>query len=610
MKPTLLRIALLALCLGCLQVTPIHAYNPPVDTAGPLTVRIEGPETVTETETRLPVRVFIDNRGDRPIQGTLQLQLIDRWRAEPAEAVRFSVDDKGTSTYEFKVIAGEGTYAAHYPIHAFARFQWDGKPQTAHPILVLETQLPRAPRATIPVGWKPVRVPTAAELALWLVPVQRSVVRIFGEPPQTMPVGWQGSESRSKGSCYVGSQTLAGQARDVIGIHPPWYEGQVGTMLVEFPLELPRSTPLRLRFANAVTPTGQGDGVTFRVRALPLDAPPGKFGKVLFERHTDAKTFHAAETDLSEFAGQTVRLQLESHPGPDNNTGWDQSYWAEPTLVAGTPPEPTAFPPQDETGSRVLGTIQRDNKQYEVRLWPGRRGLLDAVVGFRQGEKRLFFRGFEVRVLGGRIDDARSPIRLQAADEEPCEQGCRIRHRFESPFGKFDLVGRLAVKCGALRAEFHLENNPPPRPWLAVYLEDVATGPWSRTARQVYAGHGNVIRDPQSFLLGFDGHRLATSFVGFDFDGAFSLVQAVDVPPDHLSVRPADRHYTLHAPHASTWAFIPAENVFDAVKVYRDTNGLKAAGGVPKLAGRFVFDLWGGHTGKATRRCDGRSATG
>ncbi len=30
------------------------------------------------------------------------------------------------------------------------------------------------------------------------------------------------------------------------------------------------------------------------------------------------------------------------------------------------------------------------------------------------------------------------------------------------------------------------------------------------------------------------------------------------------------------------------------MKVWREVNGLKAAGGVPKAAGRFVFDLWGG----------------
>ena len=66
------------------------------------------------------------------------------------------------------------------------------------------------------------------------------------------------------------------------------------------------------------------------------------------------------------------------------------------------------------------------------------------------------------------------------------------------------------------------------------------------------------------------------------------------MPCNGLTVRPADRHYSIHVPHASTLTFIPAENVWDAVKVWRNVNGLKPGGGVQKVAGRFVFDLWGG----------------
>ena len=570
------------------------AYNPPVDTAGPLSVRIEGPEVVTRTEEPLPVRVVIENKGANPIQGTVEVRLVDDWRAEPGGAVPFSVAARSSATHEFKVTAGKGTYSAHYPIHAFVRFESEGKQQTAHLILILQANLPQPGRAPAPVAWKPLEVPPAGQVALWLVPVERGVVQVFGEKPQTMPVGWQGTEAQSRATLAVRPETLGGQARETIAIHPPWYEGHVGTMLVEFPLQLPKDTSLKLRFANAVTPTGEGDGVTFRVRVLPLRAPQGEFGQVVFEQHSAAKTWQDAEADLGRFAGQAVRLQLESHPGPKNNTGWDQSYWAEPTLVAGTLPPPIAFPPKDDANSRLLGTLQRGEKTYEVRIWPGRRGLLDAVVGFSQGEKQLCFRGFQVRVPGGRIDDARSPILLQEAKEEPCQNGCQVRHRFEGLLGKFDLVGRLYVEGGVLRASFHLENTPPPQPWTAVFLEDVAAGPWSHTAGQVYAGQGNVIRQPQAFRLDFDGHRLATSFVGFDFEGAFSLVQAVNVPPSHLDVRPSERHYSLHVPHASTLTFIPAQNAFEAVKIWRQTDGLKAAGGVQKLAGRFVFDLWGG----------------
>jgi hypothetical protein len=594
-KPRLLHRVVFALTLGlCLPATRAYAYNPPVDTAGPLTVRIDGPEEVTQAGVPLPVRVVAENKGDERVEGTLELGVIDRWRAEPAGPVPFSVDAGKTASLDFQVTAGEGTYSAHYPVHAYARFVSGGEKLTAHPILILETELPQPARRAPEVQWKAFPVPKEGELALWRLPVHRSVVAVFGEEPKTMAVGWQGSEERSHGSVGFRSETLGGQTRSVLAIHPPWYNGLVGTLLVEFPLRLPEATPLRLRFANAMTPTGQSDGVTFRVRVLPLDAPEGRFGEVVFERHLAAKTWQEAEADLSPFAGKAVRLQFESHPGPKNNTGWDQSYWAEPTLVAGTPPEPPAFPPKDDTGSRLLGTATRGSNAYEIRLWPGRRGLLDAVVGFRSGGRQVCFRGFEVRVLGGRIDDARSPILLEKAAEEPCDDGCQVQHHFHGIQGDFDLVGRLFVDRGSLRAVFRLENVPPPKPWMAVYLEGVAAGPWSEPARQVYAGDGNVVREPQAFRLGFDGHRLSTSFVGFDFPAGISVVQGVDVPPDELRVEPAERHYSLDVPHSSTWTFIPAENVWDAVKVWREVNGLKAAGGVKKAAGRFVFDLWGG----------------
>lgn len=586
--------ALLLLLVFCLPGSRAPAFDPPVDRVGPLTVRVEGPDVVTQTESPLPVRVVIENQGPKPVEGTVQVRLVDDWRAEPAGPVRLSVKARSSSTRAFRVVAGKGTYSGHYPIHALVRFELGGKQQAAHPIRIVQTKLPRPPRRPAPVEWKPLEVPPAGQLGLWLVPVHRAVVQVFGQKPQTMPIGWQGSETQSRATLQIRSETLGGRAREVIAVHPPWYEGRVGTMLVEFPLQLPKTTPLRLRFANAVTPSGEGDGVTFRVRVLAGNAPPGKFGRVVFERHTAAKTWQAAEVDLSQLAGQTVRLQLQSHPGPKNNTGWDQSYWAEPTLLAGSLPTPPPFPPENDANSRVLGRLQRGDKTYEVRIWPGRRGFLDTVVGFSDGQKRLSFRGFEVRVLGGRIDDARSPMVLVEVGEEPCKSGHQVRHRFEGPLGGFDLVGRLHIERGVLRAAFRLENAPPPRPSTVAYLEDVAAGPWSRAARQVYAGHGNVIRRPGPFRLGFDGHRLATSFVGFDFENAFSLVQAVDVPPSHLEVRPSTRHYSLHVPHASTLTFIPAQSAFDAVKVWRRANGLKASDGVPNLAGRFVFDLWGG----------------
>lgn len=590
--------------------SPAHcqAYNPPTDTAGPLTVKIEGPAELAQIDAPQKVRVVLENRHERRLEGVLELQVIDRWRVEPAGPVKFSVDARAKAVREFQVVAGPGTYSGHYPIHAFARFNLEGKEFAAHPILILQTRLPRPPRPAPAVEWKPFPLADGGQLALWRLPNARAVVAVFHEPPKTMPVGWQGSEPRTSGSFGVRPQSLAGQTREVVAIHPPYRDGLVGTLAAEYPIALPKSARVQLSFATAIVPDGQSDGVTFRVRVLPLDAPDGELGKVVFERHSAAKTWEPGEADLSAFAGRTVRLQLESHPGPKNNTGWDQSFWAEPVLTAGTPPEPPPFPPKHDLGSRLLGRVERGGKEFSVRVWPGRRGLLDSVVGFCDDNRRLYFRGFEVRVQGLRLDDPRSPVVLKEVVQTPPKTPTgrhEVRHRFDSPLGSFDLLGVLAVEQGVLRARFALENAPAPRPWLHVHIEDVACGPWSDTARQVYAGVGNVIRDPGPFRLGFDGHRLATSFVGFDFVNGISLVQGVDVPPEHLEIAPDARHYSLHVPHQSMMTLIPAANVWEAVKGWRATNGLKPAGGVKKSAGRFVFDVWGGRyreTAEALRR--------
>jgi hypothetical protein len=166
------------------------------------------------------------------------------------------------------------------------------------------------------------------------------VLQVFGKDTRTLPTGWDGVDPQTHANAnFTGVQTR-GDSRSCITLHEP-YAGGPGAILVEYPVALPRSASIKLKFANAVrddTP-GQppGDGVTFRVRALPVGAPEGQQGEILFERHTSAKIWQNGEADLTRFAGQRIRLQLESHPGPRNNTVNDSSYWAEPTIIAGQP---------------------------------------------------------------------------------------------------------------------------------------------------------------------------------------------------------------------------------------------------------------------------------
>lgn len=578
----------------------VFAYNPPVDQVGPLTVRIVGPDTVTQKDTAFEVQVTFQNQSDQPISGAVRLGLIDGWRSEPADAVPFTVAAKSKTSCGFRVTVAEGSYSAHYPIHAYATFAWEGQPRTAHPILILEMKLPARARSAPALAWEPLPLTGDRTLALLQVPVRRAVVAVFGQPSQTMPVGWTGAAEGNRGSInFQNAQRLGDVARDLLAIHPPWFEGKAGTAWVEYPLTLPQATPISLRFATAVTPTGDGDGVTFRVRVAALDAPEGESGETVFERHSAAKKWEDGEADLCRFAGRKIRLQLESHPGPAKNTAFDQSYWAEPTLVIGQPPQsPVAFPPIMLDGDWRLGRIPAGPTSYEIRLWPGQRGLLDATVGFVNVHRQLYFRGFRLRALGMRVDDPGSPVTLEVARAESLPGGgYEVRHRLQSPRGAFDLVGRVEVKDNALRIGFRLDNAPPPQPWFAPHIEELAVDQFSHAVQRVYVGHGNVIQQPGAFQLGFDGHRLATSHVGFEFANGASLVQAVDLPPERLDIDPAAKHCSLHAAHNATFTFVPGETVWEAAKQYRNVNGLKAAGGVQRLAGRFVFDLWGGRYG-------------
>ena len=601
MKPLFVGVVILLLC-----GLPAQAFNPPEDKAGPVALRIEGPAKVTATETPIPLHVALTSAAKEPIQGTLRLQCIDLWRIEPAEPKSFTLPAEGSARFDVNAVAGKGSYSALYPIHAVAEFEIGGAKQTAHAVLLIEAQLPDAPRPERAVIWQPLNVQPNSALSLLRVPVFRTVIQVFGEQPQTLAPGWNGSDGRTRANVYPDSRMARPDARDSLGIHPPWYQALAGTILVEYPLHLPESLPIHFQFANAIRDSAStesaSDGVTFRVRVAPLDAPDGTFGDVLFEKHTDAKSWQDADVDLSRYAGNSIRLQIESHPGPKNDTTCDASYWADLVVTAGTP----AASQQAALGAETrIGTGRRDGKDYTFSVQLGPRGLLDGLVKCSDGERTLSFQGFHVQVLGNAIEAPTGIPEVREVAAERTGRGYRVKHVLQVGSVQFDLLGELYVgeATGALHADFWLERVPDPKPWSVVYIEDLAAGPWSEHATQVYAGVGNVMREPQAFELGFDGHQLSTSFVGFDFANGVSIVQGVDVPPNKLEVTPDKRVYSLHAPLKQTMSFIPCPNVWDGVGVWRNDIDAKRtpAGGVKRLAGRFVFDLWGGGYASSAR---------
>ncbi len=580
----------------CLMALPAFPFMPPEDSAGPLTARIEGPSEVTETETALPMKVVISNTGAARMEGTARLGVIDDWRVTPESARPFVVEANSETTLDFAVVAGKGTYSALYPIHAYVDATTDNASFQAHPILILESNLADAPKPELEIPWRPIAIAPDSETGLWHRALSRVVVHVADEEPLVMPMGWRGAEPGSYGSVSPPWTVDRGAARIAVGMHPPWRDGRRGTVLTETPLTLPNQTPIRLRFAVAIRDNDvernepPSDGVTFRVRVLPFDAPDGQLGEIIYEQHTATKRWLDVEKNLDRFAGQTVRLQFEAHPGPDNDPTCDLSYWAEPTLTVGAPERRKAAPLGP---SRKLGIIEGNGARYVVSVRPGSRGLLNAEVRFASGGKELSFMGFQPKVLGIPLTQPQVLCPLIDTREET-SAGYKVRHSFQNGLGTFDLVGELLVEEGALKASFHLENTPAAKPWQVTYLEDVAAGPWSTKAHRVYAGHGNVLIDPEAFSLGYDGHRLATSFVGFEFANGMTMIQASDVPPENLEVTPATQTYSLHVPHRQTVSYVPAKNCWEGALVYRNIDKRKAAGGVEGVAGRFVFDLWGG----------------
>jgi hypothetical protein len=329
MKSTAFAIPVLAPAVFVILVlvllpAPLAAFRSPVDAAGPLTARIDGPDVVDARGEPKPLRVHLESKSAGPLRGTVRLAVVEGWRVSPEGPREFEVEAEGAAVVDFTLEAGDRALSALYPVHAFVEFEAGGKALVAHPILILEARFPGGPRrpgAPSP-EWSPVDVPRDGGIALWRLRAHRTLLRVFKEEqPIVQPPGWLGAEPWTRAS--VSRQSLArGSWREAIGVHPPWFGGRAGTALVELPLRLPAADPLRLRFATAIrdhdVARGEpaSDGVTFRARVLPWEAAAGAEGEVIFERHSASKVWEEADVDLGRFAGKAVRLQLEAHPGP------------------------------------------------------------------------------------------------------------------------------------------------------------------------------------------------------------------------------------------------------------------------------------------------------
>jgi hypothetical protein len=570
------------------------AYNPPSDTAGPLTVRLQAPASgaygsggfveLSRPGLRLVIPVHLANSASVALSGRLRMAVTDHWRVESPSEIPFQVPARGHARYEFRLTFSAGTHNAHYPVHVYADFQHLGAKLTAHPVLLLQPRIPNLARPRLPIEWKPVPVPAGSTFGLWRLPVRRESAEVVNPGVETAFSTRETYDSASLvqyGALPRANETREGIAM-TLGPRPPSERENVEAAMVDYALALPDTTPLRLEFEAS-------GSSAFRVVATPWG---GAAETVLWQRSLTAGAWQKAQLDLSPYRGKSIRLRLEARGGHG------EALWAEPTLTSGQAPAPPPFPPDRSSASKALGQAG----PCQVRLYSGRRGLLDAPIGFVCPNETLFFQGFRVRVNGDALEDARASTQLIASTEEASAGRARMRHRFRGWAGAFDIVIELWVERDALRSHVWMENGPADQAWFHLGLEAASAGPWSRSPERIYGGPGNVIVQPQAFRLGYDGHNLSSSFVGFDFPNGLSLVQNSETTPDALEANPRTHIATLVSPHEARLSFFPAESVWAGVLRLRQQDARKASAGVPQLAGRFTFDLWSGHYAESARQ--------
>jgi hypothetical protein len=225
----------------------------------------------TQPDAPFPVGVWLVNSASIAIRGTLQMKVIDKWRAEPSGPVSFELAPKGWKRLEFQVSFGRGTFNADYPVHAFVEFEHEGKRLTADPVLLLRPKLNDPPRAVLPVDWAPQPVPKNGAFALWRLPVHHQHFMSGDAYPFAV---WREPTSTVTEPVEFGVRAQRGEEKETLRVHlgalPPSKRREVEMADVEYPLALPIAQPLKFEFSVAVADSLAVTGAFFRVRAIPF----------------------------------------------------------------------------------------------------------------------------------------------------------------------------------------------------------------------------------------------------------------------------------------------------------------------------------------------------
>ncbi len=590
----------LALLLFAAWSAPALAFNGSTVQEGPLTLSITPVEDIKQFDTPQSVTATMQNTGSTALNVELQLDgLVDEWYAVGSTSRTVSVDPGDSQTATFQIAAGHGALSALYPVHVYARFDDHGRERTAHAVRIFTSNFEQISASSQRPPALPINaVPRQGALPLQPLRTYRVAWQYYTGPLVYMPVGWSGSSSESSANLSFGSVTR-GATQDAIIMHPPWKPGG-GTIFIEYRLALPQTSPIKLKFANAIRDNSASeppsDGVTFRVWVGDHQ---------IFSRHTDSKRWVDGEADLSSYAGQEILLRLESHPGPQHDTTCDSSYWGSPVVIAGEISEPMSPTEREQLRDAARNLVAQGTPQsnvfqlddgFQAAIVAGDAGLFDAAIALGNGDANLVLDGLRIAVLGQEVGRGPSAVSLQG-ETRWSTNGSELTA--QQPLLLGDEEFTLTVRIRPDRSGLRIEAECPKR------ITDFAIGSADQKAPRVYYGHGYCIVEPEAFRASFGGHNLSTSHVGFDFERGLSLLVATDNPPDYLEVNPESQTYALHTHMNATMTLVPSSRgAFDCARKYRDLYGRQPSAGFERKAGRFVFDIWGGRYAEIARKME------
>ena len=136
-------------------------------------------------------------------------------------------------------------------------------------------------------------------------------------------IGLQSDGIFRRGSVWNSGQrmglTLDGVSKETIFAHPP-FDGQT---VLQFLLSLPKAHELMFSFSMGLQDESCSDGLSFKVLLN---------GRQQFEHFTNTPGWTDAAISLSEFADETVLLELVTDSEENPNCDW--AHWADLTITA------------------------------------------------------------------------------------------------------------------------------------------------------------------------------------------------------------------------------------------------------------------------------------